>query len=330
MGAFRNKCFTAAGAAGCAAHAANDDVVACVDAATVFPDDPTIGSYVLLARDSEQYCARWEAAHWPGYACPDGQRCLKHRNPHGGLIHFDDIAHAWLTIFQCITLEGWTPIMYAAMDAVTGWSVLYFVLLVFTGGFFLLNLALAVITEVYDEESAEARMAADDAEEAAERTEPSGAEKEAGARAAKRAALVEYLNGANGGKASGDSDSDEGEEDAGRSEASRFPTKSSATEDAAPAKTKTKTKTFLRAVRTARLDSVKSVVEHRFFGVFFTVCILLNTLVLAMEYDGMSSAYASGLSAVNVALTVAFAAALAVKLLGLGIEDIQNECRRTI
>ena len=315
MGAFRNKCFTAAGAAGCAAHAANDDVVACVDAATVFPDDPTIGSYVLLAQDSEQYCARWEAAHWPGYACPDGQRCLKHRNPHGGLIHFDDIAHAWLTIFQCITLEGWTPIMYAAMDAVTGWSVLYFVLLVFTGGFFLLNLALAVITEVYDEESAEARMAADEAEEAAERTEPSGAEKEAGARAAKRAALVEYLNGSNGGKASGDSDSDEGEEDA-----SRFPTKSSATEDAARAKTKTKTKTktFLRVVRTARLDSVKSVVEHRFFGVFFTVCILLNTLVLAMEYDGMSSAYASGLSA-----------ELAVKLLGLGIEEYFRDAFNT-
>ena len=327
MGAFRNKCFTAAGAAGCAAHAANDDVVACVDAATVFPDDPTIGSYVLLARDSEQYCARWEAAHWPGYACPDGQRCLKHRNPHGGLIHFDDIAHAWLTIFQCITLEGWTPIMYAAMDAVTGWSVLYFVLLVFTGGFFLLNLALAVITEVYDEESAEARMAADDAEEAAERTELSGAEKEAAERAAKRAALVEYLNGANGGKASGDSDSDEGEEDAGRSDASRVPPKSSASEDAAPAKTKRiSLKTF---IWTARLDSVKSVVEHRFFGVFFTMCILLNTLVLAMEYDGMSSAYSSGLSAVNVALTVAFAAELAVKLLGLGIEEYFRDAFNT-
>jgi len=31
--------------------------------------------------------------------------------------------------------------MYMCMDAITGWSVIYFVLLVFTGGFFLLNLA---------------------------------------------------------------------------------------------------------------------------------------------------------------------------------------------
>ena len=74
-----------------------------------------------------------------------------------GITSFDNIAHAWLTIFQCVTLEGWTPIMYMAMDAVTGWSVIYFLLLVFTGGFFLLNLALAVITEVYDEENTDAK-----------------------------------------------------------------------------------------------------------------------------------------------------------------------------
>ena len=58
------------------------------------------------------------------------------------------------------------------MDALTGWSVIYFVLLVFTGGFFLLNLALAVITEVYDEENTEAKdamHAEEDAEKEAER-----------------------------------------------------------------------------------------------------------------------------------------------------------------
>ena len=311
-GAFRNKCFTASAATGCGAHDANNDVVACVDAATV-SDDPTIGSYVLLARDSEQYCAQWEATHWPGYACPDGQRCLKHQNPHGGLIHFDDIVHAWLTIFQCITLEGWTPIMYTAMDAVTGWSVLYFVLLVFTGGFFLLNLTLAVITRVYDEESAEAQMAADEEEEAAEMS-AIGAEKiaedVARARVAKRDALVAYLNSVDVDKLVGDSDSDddddrnEGENTRGSEASSSVPNKS-----------------FLRVVGTAQLDSVKTVVEHRFFGAFFTTCILLNTLVLAIEYDGMSAAYESSISAVNVALTAAFAAELLLKLLGLGIEE---------
>ena len=322
MGAFRNKCFTASAAAGCAAHAANRDVVACVDAATV-SNDPSVGSYVLLAADSEQYCAQWEAAHWPGYACPDGQRCLKHRNPHGGLIHFDDVAHAWLTIFQCVTLEGWTPIMYAAMDAVTGWSVLYFVLLVFTGGFFLLNLALAVITEVYDEESAEARMAADDAEEAAE-SGALGAEKEIEKKEKKRAALVAYLNGANGGESIGDSD-DDVQSDRNERGPPRARRRAASSSSAAP----DDRTTFPRVLATARLDSIKTVVEHRYFGAFFTACILLNTLVLAMEYDGMSSAYESGLSAVNVALTVAFAAELLVKLLGLGIEEYFRDAFNT-
>ena len=83
--------------------------------------------------------------------------CLKGNNPNYGITNFDDFATHCLTIFQCITLEGWTLIMYMTMDSLTGWTVVYFLLLVFMGGFFLLNLALAVITEVYDEESTDAK-----------------------------------------------------------------------------------------------------------------------------------------------------------------------------
>ena len=83
--------------------------------------------------DEEQTCTN-TSMHWSGYICPAGQMCLKGENPNYGITHFDNIVHAWLTIFQCITLEGWTPIMYMCMDAVTGWSVVYFILLVFTGG----------------------------------------------------------------------------------------------------------------------------------------------------------------------------------------------------
>jgi hypothetical protein len=31
----------------------------------------------------------------------------------------------------------------------------------------------------------------------------------------------------------------------------------------------------------------QAIIEHRYFGPFFVVCIAVNTLVLAMEYDGM-------------------------------------------
>ena len=78
MGAFRNKCFTASSAAGCDAHVANDDVVACVDAATLCRRYLFDGNRVVRAVGGghRAYCAV-EAAHWPG-PCPEHQRCLKH------------------------------------------------------------------------------------------------------------------------------------------------------------------------------------------------------------------------------------------------------------
>ena len=52
---------------------------------------------------------------------------------------------AWLTIFQCISLEGWTEVMYNVSDAVSPWGWIYFVLMIILGAFFAVNLALAVL-----------------------------------------------------------------------------------------------------------------------------------------------------------------------------------------
>lgn len=55
-------------------------------------------------------------------------------------------------VFQCVTMEGWTEIMYWLFDAFTILVVFYFVLLVFIGSFFLLNLTLAVIKTIYTDQ----------------------------------------------------------------------------------------------------------------------------------------------------------------------------------
>ena len=55
-----------------------------------------------------------------------------------------------MTVFQCITMEGWTDIMYFANDAVgssMNWA--YFTLLVIIGSFFMLNLV-SFVTEGLD------------------------------------------------------------------------------------------------------------------------------------------------------------------------------------
>uniref|UniRef100_A0A3B5MCJ5 Ion transport domain-containing protein n=1 Tax=Xiphophorus couchianus TaxID=32473 RepID=A0A3B5MCJ5_9TELE len=51
-------------------------------------------------------------------------------NPHKGAINFDNIAYAWIVIFQVITLEGWVEIMYYVMDAHSFYNFIYFILLI--------------------------------------------------------------------------------------------------------------------------------------------------------------------------------------------------------
>ena len=73
-----------------------------------------------------------------------------------GYTTFDSISAAFLTIFQSITMEGWTDIMYLCQDAVHPLlASLFFILLVVFGSFFLLNLTLAVICEEFHMEENE-------------------------------------------------------------------------------------------------------------------------------------------------------------------------------
>lgn len=63
-------------------------------------------------------------------------------------IHFDNVGAALLVVFQSMTVEGWTVIMYDVQDAFNLWfGTAYFVLLVFVTWAFLLNIALAVVDE---------------------------------------------------------------------------------------------------------------------------------------------------------------------------------------
>lgn len=63
-----------------------------------------------------------------------------------GVTTFDNIGSAFLTIFQCITMEGWTGIMYNLQDAYVEFvTSIYFVLCVVVCSLFLLNLTIAVM-----------------------------------------------------------------------------------------------------------------------------------------------------------------------------------------
>ena len=51
-------------------------------------------------------------------------------NPARGTISFDNIGLAWVAIFQVISLEGWTEVMYLIQDAYSFWVWIYFVVLI--------------------------------------------------------------------------------------------------------------------------------------------------------------------------------------------------------
>ena len=63
----------------------------------------------------------------------------------GGVNNFDNIFNSIITVFQCVTLEGWGFIMDSLWKAMNVSAVIFFVPLVIIGAFFLLNLTLAVI-----------------------------------------------------------------------------------------------------------------------------------------------------------------------------------------
>ena len=50
-----------------------------------------------------------------GYQCDteDNQVCQEYwEGPNNGITNFDNFGLAMLTVFQCITLEGWTDVLY--------------------------------------------------------------------------------------------------------------------------------------------------------------------------------------------------------------------------
>uniref|UniRef100_A0A4W4FM08 Voltage-dependent calcium channel alpha-1 subunit IQ domain-containing protein n=1 Tax=Electrophorus electricus TaxID=8005 RepID=A0A4W4FM08_ELEEL len=86
--------------------------------------------------------------------CPYKYRCSDTWiGPNDGITQFDNILFAVLTVFQCITMEGWTTVLYNANDALgPTWNWLYFIPLIIIGSFFVLNLVLGVLSGEFAKE----------------------------------------------------------------------------------------------------------------------------------------------------------------------------------
>uniref|UniRef100_A0A671YX62 Voltage-dependent N-type calcium channel subunit alpha n=1 Tax=Sparus aurata TaxID=8175 RepID=A0A671YX62_SPAAU len=90
----------------------------------------------------------------PARTCSNGTTCKEYWiGPSYGITNFDNILFAVLTVFQCITMEGWVDILYNANDASGNtWNWLYFIPLIIIGSFFMLNLVLGVLSGEFAKE----------------------------------------------------------------------------------------------------------------------------------------------------------------------------------
>uniref|UniRef100_A0A3Q2VBA6 Voltage-dependent L-type calcium channel subunit alpha n=1 Tax=Haplochromis burtoni TaxID=8153 RepID=A0A3Q2VBA6_HAPBU len=93
----------------------------------------------------------------------NGTQCrVGWEGPNDGITNFDNFAFAMLTVFQCITMEGWTDVLYWVNDAVGyTWPWVYFVTLIIIGSFFVLNLVLGVLSGEFSKEREKAKARGD-------------------------------------------------------------------------------------------------------------------------------------------------------------------------
>ncbi|KAM9163519.1 sodium channel protein type 5 subunit alpha-like [Pangshura tecta] len=124
-------------------------------------DDKTWGSFDLFTNDSENVlkkngtsdsllCGNSSDAG----ACPINYICLKvGENPDYGFTSFDTFGWAFLSLFRLMTQDNWERLYQQTLRASGKIYMLFFMVVIFLGSFYLVNLILAVVAMAYEEQN---------------------------------------------------------------------------------------------------------------------------------------------------------------------------------
>ncbi|XP_061569037.1 sodium channel protein type 3 subunit alpha-like, partial [Cololabis saira] len=86
--------------------------------------------------------------------CPDGFECLKTgRNPNYGYTSFDTFGWAFLSLFRLMTQDYWENLYHQTLRSAGKTYMVFFVVVIFLGSFYLVNLILAVVAMAYEEQN---------------------------------------------------------------------------------------------------------------------------------------------------------------------------------
>ncbi|XP_059676739.1 sodium channel protein type 2 subunit alpha isoform X18 [Gavia stellata] len=226
--------------------------------------------------------------------CPEGYICVKAgRNPNYGYTSFDTFSWAFLSLFRLMTQDFWENLYQLTLRAAGKTYMIFFVLVIFLGSFYLINLILAVVAMAYEEQN-QATM--EEAEQkglssyqiSMEMLEDSAARQRAMSIASILTNTMEEL------------------------EESR---------QKCPPCWYRFANTFLIWDCWSPWLKVKHVVNlvvmDPFVDLAITICIVLNTLFMAMEHYPMTEQFSSVLSVGNLVFTGIFTAEMVLKIIAM-------------
>ncbi|XP_053115867.1 sodium channel protein type 5 subunit alpha-like isoform X3 [Hemicordylus capensis] len=86
--------------------------------------------------------------------CPTGYQCLRAgENPDHGFTSFDTFGWAFLSLFRLMTQDYWERLYQQTLRSAGKIYMLFFMLVIFLGSFYLVNLILAVVAMAYEEQN---------------------------------------------------------------------------------------------------------------------------------------------------------------------------------
>nr|XP_047903745.1 sodium channel protein type 4 subunit alpha isoform X2 [Anser cygnoides] len=98
--------------------------------------------------------------------CPEGYECMKAgRNPNYGYTSYDTFSWAFLALFRLMTQDFWENLFQLTLRAAGKTYMIFFVVVIFLGSFYLINLILAVVAMAYAEQNDATMLEAQQKEE---------------------------------------------------------------------------------------------------------------------------------------------------------------------
>ncbi|NXM62017.1 SCN5A protein, partial [Illadopsis cleaveri] len=116
-------------------------------------------NYEKFANDSDDFARKKGTADillcGPGAGvCPPGYKCCKiGPNPDYGFTSFDTFGWAFLSLFRLMTQDYWERLYQQTLRASGKVYVVFFMMVIFLGSFYLVNLILAVVTMAYEDQN---------------------------------------------------------------------------------------------------------------------------------------------------------------------------------